>query len=466
MIKASSSRALFPAVLSAALGSSLLCTPLWADDVPVFEVKADQLKSTALTLYNGNGLVNQTIEQTLSEGNSELRLKPDFSFWDLATLHLSTQGNSQPVLPELLTWNTPLQETADLIGALVGQEVELVRAGRESSIRGKLQAWNGVTGLLQLANQQQELFQWQEGFSLRSLNKNPLKPAVLSPRIQAHFNLKQPASAVELSYFNRGLSYSNLYRIVMDPEAGKLDLGLTATVRNQSITPYRQAKLALASGDSGVTNEPEMFMARKAMAMDSAGIGGGQRAGELLFIPVPGEFDLPARGAVTVPVGSENQIPFSSHYSYDFYGAAHSSGVHKANPVGQIRFTPDKDLPAGPVQLYAVSEQGAQMVHKGLLPQTAGGNPVELILGQAYAVSIERSQMSVRHDRDSWEVDWKLKVSNQFNKAVALDIQDSSSQLISVGKLSGGAKDGLKLSAEIPAATTRIISFTSVYRKN
>ncbi len=433
------------------------------------KLKLEEIKTTQLTVYGNSALVNQQIARDLAAGDAQLWLKPDTSFWDMKSLMITAGKGSTGILPTSQSWLSPLRDTNDLVSALVGKEVELIRPNQKTVI-GQLQAWNGVTGLLQLANQQQELFQWSDGFSLRSVEGQLLASDSLSTWMKVRYALPQPVSQLELSYFNGGLSFTNQYRMVMNPSTSKLTLALGATITNNSHTSYEQAAITLAAGDSGQpSGMPEAIQMRNmVLAADSSqGMGGGQRTGELLFTPVAGSYDLPARGSVSVFFDREESVAYRSDYRFSFYGSAHSGNeVVSSHPTATLRFTPEKDLPAGAVQIFASDEQAPlRMVYRGQLPQSAGQTPVDMEIGEAYGISIERSRLSVRQDRDGWEVDWQLRVTNSLDRPVRLYIEDSSYQLIRVSRLMDIKRDGVELYAEIPAQSTKIQTFTSLYSK-
>lgn len=431
------------------------------------KVKADDIKSTTVTVYPNNGLVHQTIKKKLASGKIEVQIPYDSRFWQMDTLMLTSGDGLDGLPPVSQSWSQPLVETSELILALLGKDVELMRPG-EKTVVGRLQAWNGTTGLLLFKDGRQELFEWIDGFSLRSVSGSLLSVEQLMPDLKAQFDLATPISTLNLSYFNRGLNFSNRYRLVLQPEKSQLALSFGATVNNNSLTSYKKASIILAAGDSGENTapsyQPRMIMAK---VEDSAGIGDSIRSGELLFTPVPGMFDLPARSSVSVYLDSESEIPYKTSYRYSFFGSAHSGNeVVKAHPNATIRFMSSKDLPAGAVQVFTTSKDAAlRMVSSGQLPQTAGKNPVELNVGQAYTVTVERSRFETEQTESGWEVKWQFKVTNSLAKPVRLLLEDTSYQLLNIIKLSGLKREGAELYVEIPAENTKTITFTSLYSK-
>ena len=436
--------------------------------VPIFsKVEADDIQSTTVTVYPNNGLVYQTIQKKLAPGKTEVQIPYDSRFWQMDTLMLTSGDSLNGLPPVSQSWSQPLVETSELILALIGKDVELMRPG-EKTVVGQLQAWNGATGLLLFKDGRQELFEWIDGFSLRSVSDSLLSVEQLMPDLKAQFDLATPISTLNLSYFNRGLNFSNRYRLVLQPEKSQLALSFGATVNNNSLTSYKKASIILAAGDSGENTAPR-YQPRMMMAAveDSAGIGDSTRSGELLFMPVPGMFDLPAGGSVSVYLDSESEIPYQTSYRYSFVGSAHAGNeVVKAHPNATIRFVPNKDLPAGSVQIFTVGkDEPLRMVRSGHLTQTAGKNPVELNVGQAYTVTVERSRLETEQTESGWEVEWQFKVTNSLAKPVRLLLEDTSYQLLNIIKLSGLKREGAELYVEIPAETTKTITFTSLYSK-
>ena len=439
--------------------------PVWRD------IGAADISQTNLAIYPRQGLVSQAVNKTLPAGLSQVQLRPDFDNWVLETLTLMVQGEQTEIAPEQQSWNKPLVNRSELVSHLEGQRVELFRPGRDAPLKGLLQVWTGESGLLLLPDNKQEIFQWQDGMSLRTVDHQPLSPAMFNPQLKARFRLQQPADNLGLTYLNRGLGYSNQYRLTVRPASSTLDVGLKTTLRNNSTTDYHKASLQLASGDAGANaNAAPPVYARQemkmAMGMDSA--DSGERAGELLFLTLPGVYDLPAGGSLTLPLLEDRGLGFSSRYRYSFYGQGHpGSRTVKDNPVHVLAFKPVQDLPSGPVQVYETSgESPARLVHQSHINQTAEGSELELALGRAYAVTVERTRLSTRQKSKQWVVEWQLKVSNQHNRNVHLVIEDTDSDMVAMDDLKGLKREGEMVFAIIPASSSQTLSFVSTYRKN
>ncbi len=457
---------------------SMVLAAVSADDVvdmkvamKTVEVKPADISTTSLTIYPNRALVNQALAKALPAGSSIVQIKPDYQYWMMDTLQFSALVKGVQVLPVSQSWQQPLTSVDALVSAMIGKEIELARSGTHQRASGTLQAWDGEAGLLLLPDQRQELFQWREGFAMRSVEGGVLSADQLILKLNTHFSLEQPASGLGLSYFNQGLSYNNQYRVVLTPDAEKLDVHLNATIHNQSQTDYRKVSVTLAAGESGDEVGAEMFSARKGMVsamMDtSQGIAGGERAGDLLFTPVAGQHDLLAMGSVSLFMDSERQVSYNSSYKYRFYGLSHSGNeVVNSHPLSTVRFIPKRDLPAGSIQIFEQdADQSLRMVYQGQINQTASGNQVELVMGEAYTVTVERSRLKMNQEDGKWLVDWQLKVNNRFGHPVRLRIEDAAYQLMGVSKLSGLEQDGTELYAEIPASSTHILTFTSLYSK-
>ena len=404
----------------------------------------------------------------LPKGESSVQFRPDFQNWELDTLSLAVSKGEQTFYPKSQSWLQPLKGRNEYIAQLVGSDVELFRPGRDAPLTGQLQAWSGDTGLLLLKNDRQEVFQWGPGYSLRTLHRHPLAAEKVSPYLNATFRLKELSSNLSLNYFNRGLSYSNQYRLVTQPETNQLNLELTATLSNNSDTDYTNSRIQLASGDvGGMAGIAPRSMMIKAMSVEADGAF-RERAGDLLFVSLPDPYTLPAGSELKLPLIQEDRLPFETRYRYSFYGQSHpGSRPVQEHPVRELRFTPQGDLPAGSVQVYEKTEKnGLRMVNLSQLPQAAGGLPLDMTLGESYSISVERQQLGARNSGQQREVDWQVTVRNQHGKAVELVLEDTSPALMSVLKVKGLQQKAGTLVASIPAESEKTFTFTTAYRKN
>ncbi|WP_281645383.1 hypothetical protein [Parendozoicomonas sp. Alg238-R29] len=451
-------------------GALLMAPQLQAGKMPaIVDLSQDMVEVSMLTVYPEQGLVDQNYKVALPAGKSQVQFRPDFQNWELSTLALTATDEEDHTYPYQQSWYQPVQGRSDYISRLVGMNVELFRPGHDVPVIGRLQAWSGDTGLILLRDLKQEIFQWGAGYSLRTVDQQGLSGSRIYPFLDTRFQLKQPHSGARLSYMNRGLSYSNQYRMVTHPDSGKLDLSLSSIVRNRSATDYLQTRLQLASGDVGgmAGYAPQRLMAKSVsaeMAFDGAS---RERSGDLLFIGVPEVYDLPAGSELKLPLVEELGVAYESRYRYSFYGQSHpGSRVIQEHPVRVIRFTAEGDLPAGPVQVF---EEGGnkplRMVNLSQVGQSAGGQPVEISLGQSYTITLERQQLASRDAGAQWEVDWQVKVSSQSRKPVELILEDTSSALLSVPRMKGIERKNNLLLANIPAGGEKTLTFTSVYRK-
>ncbi|MCL6268628.1 hypothetical protein M3P05_01500 [Sansalvadorimonas sp. 2012CJ34-2] len=439
----------------------------WAASVSVDMEKAT---STQLTMYSGQTLVSQALDKKLPAGESTLRLRPDFDHWDLPTLQLAARDGSRQHLPDSIFWRRTISDHDQLMQQLVGQQVELKRSGTGSSIKGTLIDWQQGAGVLLLDDGRQDIFQWDNGMSVRTVGTNALPVQKFAPMLEASFSLQQPSKAVNLTYLNHGLQYGNQYRMVTVPADSTLDLNLSAHLVNNSLTSYGSATLQLASGDLGRNSGGGQFMSRKMVTMAAEADMGAerQRFGDLLFIDVPGKYTLPAGGELNVPLLNQKGSSYTSRYKYSFYGNSHPGNRSvKEHPRRTLAFNAEGDLPAGPLQVLEKDREGSlKIVNFGSIPQTSAGQPVEIALGEAYTLTVERRRLATRQYDSSWKADWQLTVTNSQERDADLLIEDTDYSLMKVEPDKGARADKGLLSVSIPAGKTVTVTFTSTYRKN
>ncbi len=446
----------------------ILAMQAGAAEVSQVTIKPDASRLTRMTMYEGQAVVTQELTTALPAGASVLKLQPDFDYWDLETLQLDALEAGRTVGPKSLFWRRPMSGKDQFIQQLVGREVELFQSGRDDPLRGTLLNWQQDTGILLLEDGRQDIFQWDPGLlSIRSIDSETLLAQSFSSFLEASFDLNNPADNLSLAYLNRGLQYSNHYRIVTRPGDKSLDLNLSAHLENHSTTSYNNVSLQLASGDLGRSGE-ELFSRKMMVMATESEAPASQRFVDLLFIDVPGTYSLPAKGELSVPLFDQHGSRYENTYKYSFYGNSHPGNrAIKEHPKRVLTFTADSDLPAGPVQVLEQDSGGVfRLVSVSSIPQTAAGQPVALALGESYTLTVERKRLVTRQQSGQWQADWQLVVTNSQDQDVTLNLEDTDRSLMHMQLSKPVIKQGEGYSVSIPAGQTTTLTFTSTYRKN
>jgi len=253
-----------------------------------------------------------------------------------------------------------------------------------------------------------------------------------------------------LTYLTGGLGWRATYVAQINQEGTALDLKGFAELTNSTGRTYENARLRLVAGDvrppQTTALRPQLMRAKAAGAMMMAESEPAPDAmqrtgtGQQHIYAVPGTVTLTKHQTQQVALLGADNIPAKTEYHFN-------SGVYRQPLRGtaqirraevRLKFKNDKasgldaPLPAG--NLRAFRGTGADTLFGGevFLNRKAAGEDVALSLGQAFDVTLKRSQTDFDikdpkgRDR-TFEAAWKLDLSNAHDKPVTVVVKEAFS---------------------------------------
>lgn len=233
--------------------------------------------------------------------------------------------------------------------------------------------------------------------------------------------------SLQLAYLSRGLGWQADYVGVLNTEGSMLRLNGWATISNDSGTSYREAQVQLLAGDvNQQPPQPAMVRAESAVAdaratpvsdyhiydlEASLTLTPGQRTQVNLL----GEREVPALqeyrmvGDALAQPSEPQPVPVSIHLLLE----------NTAPALGQ-------PLPAGTMRVYGEGPQGQlQLLGQDRIGQTPPGESFELLLGNAFDISAERTQtLYQRIDPSAVELGWQLRLRNTRQVPVRVAVRE------------------------------------------
>jgi hypothetical protein len=406
-----------PVALLATLSAHLCAaTPLSID--------AQAQKSLSLTVYNQNlGLVRDTRALPALEAGQAVVIQ-DVSR-QMQTQTLSIKGAGQ-ILEQNL--NTNLLSHQSLLQHYLGQELQLARrnpaSGDESITSVTLLSIEGDRALVRRDHQIESIplnADWRFIF--------PQLPAHLSSKPSLEFRSQGTAATGEatFSYLTGGLSWQMDYVMTLDEGGSQMSLEGLATLQNSTGVDFENARFQLMAG---TLNQPAPEMYRKAnvaMAAMAADAGAAPAAFEdFQLYSLPQSTSLLDQQQKQLPLVSTQALPVKREYRHEFLVFPQPDNQrHRSAPQSWLTFTNGKDspLPGGAVRAFAPDEHGLlQFIGGSQIKHTATEQDVELMLGEAFDLNIERQQTLFSKEYDGHLAEYEVLVRNSAAEPKQLNL--------------------------------------------
>ncbi len=212
---------------------------------------------------------------------------------------------------------------------------------------------------------------------------------------------------VELSCLTEGLSWNADYVAEIHPSEDRIDVDGRVTLTNATSIDFLDASVAVVAGDIRRVSPPGVARTRMAMmAADAAEEGMSfperQALGDLHLYALARALSLGARETKQVGLLSAAGLVLDREYVSE-------AGAMVFRPVGErpltdnpkvvLRFRNEQvpgwsePLPAGIVQVYLRDGDGVRrLLGEDRIPPTPAGEPVEISPGQAFDITVKRTQ--------------------------------------------------------------------------
>ena len=412
-----------PIALAAAL--LLLASPAAAQDDAAAPAGAG---GDRLAIYQDNlALVTTERAVTLEPGTAQLQIDRISPRIVPGSLDVAAPG-LRVTQQELAPW--PLDRRA-LLEAHLDREVTLVRPGAGDGDGARVTAT-----LLSIEN----------GIVLRvgeAIETDPAGRIVFpdlpdglsaSPRADIRVSVQEAgARRLTLRYLTQGLSWSTQYVARYDAEAGRMDISGMARIVNDLPVSFgaRQVRLlagqvSQAAGEEGGGPGPERMAAMSARA-DGARVPEPQTQADLKAYPLPESLDLPAGGAVEVPLMQAENVAVDRQYRLANLATAYPYNGERGPSAANVRLRIEdtaragfgQPLPAGTLRVYAGDlYRGAQRID-----DTPVGGDLSVDLGRAFDVTATARQTAYEQLGDrSYETAQEITVKNAKDTAVAVQV--------------------------------------------
>ena len=425
----------------------------------------------AVTVYNQNrGVIKDTRDLTIKQGVSNIAITDVAAEIDPTSVHFKslTSPDKLQILEQNYEYDLVssdkilekyLDETIEVVTEKDVYSGKLLSASRGDVV---IQSADGIQVIKSSAIQRFDFPELPEGLMTRP---------TLVWQIQNSGPAKQKG---ELSYLTGGLDWHAEYVAVVDQNDENLELSGWVSIDNQSGATYPDAKLKLIAGDVNVVQPRSGGLMKKAATYDMVMTESEPQFEEKSFF----EYHMyTLQRPATLKNNQTKQIalfPSSSTktdkiYIYD--GARYQNKVRV-----NVEFKNSKSsglgmpLPKGTVRVYKSDSDGSfEFIGEDQIDHTPKDEKVRIFLGNAFDLTGERSQKSVRKVSDrAREESYEIKLRNHKQEAVTITITE---HLWGDWTITAHSHDFIKKNATtlefqvtVPKDGEAVVTYTSLFR--
>jgi len=397
-----------------------------------FSTTASDQQDLNLTIYNG--------------GRALIRESRQFNVGE-KTRHIAFIDVAQTIMPQTVAiTGLDVQEQNydfDLLSpqALIEKNIgNKIRIARRSSISGETLQW--IEGRI-LSNNGGVILQMDDG-RLERLDSNQSYhmvfdqvPDNLRSRPTLSLTLYEKISGpqqIDITYLSTGLQWQNDYVLQLDTDETQGSLDSWVTLQNNSGISYQNAHLQLLAGDVNiVAAQPEVMMMADAMAprmSQKRQVKQEALHGYHLY-SVPHKTTLSNRQSKQIKLLSAHQVPLKKRLEDKAWVDRHGLNKASSKPDQILILNNNKPalgipLPMGTVRVYGKdSEGGNQFVGEDRIGHTAVNDEVEIKLGKAFDISIDRQTIDSRQiSKKQLQLTRLIKINNGSDKPQQLELSE------------------------------------------
>ena len=379
----------------------------------------------AVTVYNQNrGVIKDTRDLTLKQGISSIAITDVASEIDPTSVHFKSKTSPDKLQILEQNYEYDLVNSNKILEKYLDETIQVVT--EKDVYSGKLLSASGGDVVIQTSNGIQVIKSSAiQRFDFPELPDGLITRPTLVWQVKNSGPEKQKG---EISYLTGGLNWHAEYVAVVDQHDENLELNGWVSIDNRSGAAYPDAKLKLIAGDVNVVQPRSGGRMQKGLMLDMAMSEAEPQFEEKSFF----EYHMyTLQRPATLKNNQTKQIslfPSSSTktdklYLYD--GARYQNKVRV-----NVEFKNSKDaglgmpLPKGTVRVYKSDSDGSlEFIGEDQIDHTPKDEKVRIFLGNAFDLTGERNQKSVRKVSDrAREESYEIKLRNHKQEAVSITI--------------------------------------------
>lgn len=395
-----------------------------ADDLQLTSDTGDR-RSLALTVYQNNfALVKDTRDMLLPPGELVLVFQEVASTIDPATVIVNSGGLH--VLEQSYRYDLLTRET--LLERFLNRKLKYSRSVREGpKLEKVLREGILISVDPEVVRFGDEIEINPEGtISLPYLPEDLITAPTLIWRLSNSETKNQP---VELNYLASGVSWQADYVLSLNHLEDAAALASWASIDNTTDSNFLASSLALVAGNvfrqqsAPKRHSRDMMMA----SMESAGAPVREELADYHLYNIPGQFNVRAHELKQVRLMPRVELSVEKIYQSESVVRTHPMRELEKPPVQVVyQFTAPKDnpLPAGIVRIYKTDQSGGeQFLGENRIAHAAPAGKVEVAVGHAPDIGVERKQTSFRRlGERQMEAGYEVAVTNGSKRRLTLNL--------------------------------------------
>ena len=395
---------------------------------------AGSIKGATVSIYNsGRALIQESRSVTLPEGLASVVFKDVPTTMDPTSIHAQAAGMT---VLDLQYSHLPIT-TRNLLDRYIGKELTVIipdPSDANARILRKAVLASNVDRPIFLVGNEVYIGNY-EAVLLPDMPKDLQQEPTLTLTTD---NTSAGKRDVNLSYLMDGLNWRADYTLTVDKAGTAAALDAWATVTNTSGRSFSATSLKLVAGD--VKQEPanRRMYAKATMAMESDMAAAspqpvGEQFSQYHVYSVERLVSLAEAGTKQLSLFSAPKVVVEQTLTSRFHaGAGQRNGSTKQNVDLSISLNNTeknglgRPMPGGLVRVFMPTSDGSQLLAgESRIGHVGEGGEVELSIGTAFDVSVERNQTSFKKlGKNSYEMGWQITVINGLDKPQALTVQD------------------------------------------
>ncbi|NJE06360.1 DUF4139 domain-containing protein [Thermococcus sp. M36] len=330
-----------------------------------FQGEKAAASDTTVVLYNSAriGVIEEIKEVELEEGLNEVPLN------ELAGLNIA-EVTIRPLDEEVQVLGVFSRgSNGDVYSANIGSEVE-VKLRNSETVSGKFLGFkNGKIAIegdgYYLINPNEVAY-----FKAKNLEGEASVYAVLQADKAGKYN-------VSVTYRVANMSWESRYKLYIGDKA---KLYGYIVLNNPTAQEFKGAKVLLVAGDVQLYQalpQPRVLYTKADAGVETVQVGEPEKV-EAFYLYKLGIVDLNPSSTMMYPYLTM-EVPFEREYLYESRPYSGEGAVYES-----ISFKTDKVLPAGIVEIYRETDDGALLIGENMIEHTPKGDALRIGVGRDY----------------------------------------------------------------------------------
>lgn len=285
-----------------------------------------------------------------------------------------------------------------------------------------------------------------------------------------------------LSYPTSGIGWRAAYSAVLTRPDCRMELHALASIANRSGRDFPAAQIKLVAGEPAMGQQAQPMMMARSAAYDSSESMPQQAAmGDYRSYTVARTLSLPDSSVTQVPLYTPATLDCQRSWVYEsgaswFPPKPQLSAAADIGGVGtvqsRLRFTANENLPAGSLRVIGNSGTAAnEFLGENRIDDTPQGQPVDLVLGNAFDLRVQRERSAFSIDRAARQLDegFRITIRNSGDSARSVTVREHPNRWRNWSLVSSSIKpslqqpDLLQFQVPVPAKGSTTLDYTIHY---